>query len=103
MLSENRNMILAIVLSAIVLLGWQYYFAIPQVEQQKREAAHKQQQTQQQAKQPSASGTPAPAPAPDTPVTPQQNGAVQPGTLTRAQALAATPRVPIDTPFVKGS
>jgi len=100
-LSENRNMILAIVLSAIVLLGWQYFFAIPQVEQQKREAAQKQQQIQQQAKQPSTGGTPAPAPG--TSATSQQNGTVQPGTLTRSQALAASPRVPIDTPFVKGS
>jgi YidC/Oxa1 family membrane protein insertase len=32
-------MILAIVLSAAVLLGWQYFFALPQVERQKHEAA----------------------------------------------------------------
>ena len=29
---DNRNMILAVVLSAIVLLGWQYFIAGPQLE-----------------------------------------------------------------------
>lgn len=96
-------MILAIVLSAAVLLGWQYFFALPQVERQKQEAAQKQaqQQTQQvQPQQPSGGGaTPAPANKPGAP----QSGMPQPGSVTRAQALAASPRVAIDTPFVKGS
>src|SRR5581483_3384237 len=89
-------MILAIVLSAIVLIGWQYFFAIPQIEQQKREATQHQ-QTQQQAQQPAA-GKPSTT-APGAP----QAGATVPGTVTREQALAASPRVQIDTPFVKGS
>jgi YidC/Oxa1 family membrane protein insertase len=96
-------MILAIVLSAAVLLGWQYFFALPQVERQKHEAAQKQaqQQTQQAQpqQQPSAGMTPAPAGKPGTP----QSTIAQPGSVTRAQALAATPRIPIETPFVKGS
>ena len=37
-MSENRNLILAIVLSAAVLFGWQYFVAGPQMQAQK--AAH---------------------------------------------------------------
>ncbi len=96
-MNENRNMILAIVLSAIVLIGWQYFFAIPQIEQQKREAAQHQQTQQQTQQQPSAS-----KPSVTAPGAPQ-DGATVPGTVTREQALAASPRVPIETPFVKGS
>ena len=29
-MTDNKNTILAIVLSALVLLGWQYFFAVPQ-------------------------------------------------------------------------
>lgn len=43
-MSDNRNTILAVVLSGLVLLGWQYFFNIPQMEKQR--AA---QQAQQQA------------------------------------------------------
>ena len=47
----NRNMILAIVLSIIVLFGWQFFVAGPQMERAQREAqlAAQQQQAQQQA------------------------------------------------------
>ena len=31
-MSDQKNMILAIVLSAMVLLGWQFFFNIPQAE-----------------------------------------------------------------------
>ena len=35
MMGENRNYILAIALSLIILIGWQYFYAIPQMEKQK--------------------------------------------------------------------
>ena len=35
---DNRNMILAIVLSVIVLFGWQFFIAGPQLEQAQRRA-----------------------------------------------------------------
>ena len=52
--TDNKNMLLAIVLSAIVLIGWQYFFAAPQMQKQK------QIEQQQQAEQ-------APRPAPGVP------------------------------------
>jgi len=51
---NDKNTIIAIVLSAIVLLGWQYFVGMPQMEKQRQEAALKQ---QQQAPAPSATPT----------------------------------------------
>ena len=45
---DNKNTIIAIVLSAIVLLGWQYFIGMPQMEKQRQEALLKQQQQAQQ-------------------------------------------------------
>jgi len=109
-MADNRNTILAIVLSLIVLLGWQYFIAQPQLERQ-RELA--QQQQAAQSEQVSADGTPAPQ-APGAVPTPGQGsastGASVPGSatpatagMTREQAVAATSRVVIDTPRVAGS
>ena len=45
-MSENRNTIIAIVLSALVLIAWQYFYNIPQME--KDRAAHQAQSELQQ-------------------------------------------------------
>jgi len=114
---NDKNTIIAIVLSAIVLIGWQFFIGGPQVERQKQEALLKQQQQQQQTPAPGTSTTtPAPAPgspAPGTPGTapvPGQAGApAAPGqpaaaqVQTRETVLAASPRIAIDTPRLKGS
>ncbi|KAF0118978.1 MAG: preprotein translocase subunit YidC, partial [Xanthobacteraceae bacterium] len=44
-MADNRNYILAIALSILVLVGWQYFVGMPQVERQ-REAQRQQQQQQ---------------------------------------------------------
>ncbi len=54
---QNRNTILAVILSGMVLLGWQYFFVAPQME--KQQAAQKAQQQAQQTQQPQAPGAPA--------------------------------------------
>jgi YidC/Oxa1 family membrane protein insertase len=108
---NDKNTIIAIVLSAIVLIGWQFFIGGPQVERQKQEALLKQQQQQQQTPAPGTpSTTPAPgsAPAPGTiaqPGAPQAPGQAAPPaqTQTREAVLAAGPRVQVDTPRLKGS
>ena len=45
-MTDQKNTLLAIVLSALVLIGWQIFFGMPQVEKQKQA---QQQQTQQPA------------------------------------------------------
>ena len=101
MKEDNRNLLLAIVMSVVVLLGWQFFYGVPQMEKQKQIA----QQTQQaQSQQAPATGS---TPAPSTPGQPA--GSAAPGTAapqqigTREQALAAGPRVKIDTPKIAGS
>jgi YidC/Oxa1 family membrane protein insertase len=99
-MSENRNMVLAIALSALVLFGWQYFVGMPQVEKQKEAARVQQtQQAQQQGKQPAQPVPGQPAPAAGTP----QSGSAPVGAMTRAAALTASPRIAIETPHIKGS
>jgi YidC/Oxa1 family membrane protein insertase len=94
---NNRNFILAIVLSIAVLFVWQHFF-MPTPPKPDPQQTAQQQQPQQPA--PAQPGTPQPggmgAPAPQAP--PGQAPA-----KTRAEALGGTERIPIDTPSLKGS
>src|SRR5580693_5389754 len=98
-MNDHKNTILAFVLSLIVVVGWEYYFAKPEMEKQ---AQTQQDQTQPNVAQP---GTPAPgtpAPGANAPAAPNAPSA-QPVTQTRATVIAASPRVAIDTPRLHGS
>jgi YidC/Oxa1 family membrane protein insertase len=114
-MADQKNTLLAIVLSVIVLVGWQYFFASPQLEKQKQ--IQQQQQAQQQTKTgPQGPQTPSTAPTgPQSPSVPQAPntqaqapnvpGTVQrPTAMTRDQVLAASgTRVQIETPRIRGS
>ncbi|MGB6541382.1 MAG: membrane protein insertase YidC, partial [Xanthobacteraceae bacterium] len=65
---EHRNTILAVVLSLIVVVGWQYFVGYPQMEKQRHEALLKQQEQTQQ--QPSAATPATPGPQAGTPPVP---------------------------------
>ena len=60
-MTDQKNTILAIVLSALVLIGWQIYFGIPQMEKQKQV---QQKQAQQQVQQQKPGAPPQPSTAP---------------------------------------
>jgi len=92
-MTDHKNTILAFVLSLIVVIGWEYYFARPEMEKQ----AQQQEQTQPNGAQPST-----PAPGASAPTAPNAPSA-QPPTQTRAAVIAASPRVTIDTPRLHGS
>jgi YidC/Oxa1 family membrane protein insertase len=102
-MNDQKNTLLAIVLSAIVLIGWQIYFGVPQMEKQKQA---QQQQTQPAPGAPQPPGTTPPQTStPPVPGTAPQ-GPGQGGTVTgqsREAALAASPRVRIETPSLSGS
>jgi len=115
-MNDQKNMILAIVLSAIVLIGWQYFVGLPQMEKQKQEALLKQQQQKTQVQQPGTPGQPVPQPGqpaqpgqpgpqaqPGAPAVPGAAVAVPGQPITRAAVIAATPRVMIETPLLRGS
>ena len=92
---NNRNFILAIVLSLAVLIGWQYFIAQPQIERAREEAA--QLEAQQPPALPGAAAVPGAPVAAQVPLPPAAVAA------TRAEALGVSPRIPIDTPSVTGS
>jgi YidC/Oxa1 family membrane protein insertase len=112
-MSEHKNTILAIVLSLLVVVGWQYFIGYPQMERQRQEAQLKQQQQQSQTQSGAAqsdsgqSGTPQPgaaAPAPEVPGTPTAgNASAQAQAASREAVIGASPRVTIDTPRLGGS
>jgi YidC/Oxa1 family membrane protein insertase len=99
---EHKNTILAIVLSLIVVIGWQYFVGYPQMEKQRHEALLKQQQQHEQVQPrpatPAAPAAPAPGPAAGAPAT-----AAPPPAHSRAAVIAASPRVPIATARLNGS
>jgi YidC/Oxa1 family membrane protein insertase len=102
MKEDNRNLLLAITLSVVVLFGWQYFYGVPQMEKQKQIAQQNQQAQSQTAPVPAPGAAPVPGAAPGQTVAP----AVAPATgavLTRDQALAQSPRVRIETPKIAGS
>jgi YidC/Oxa1 family membrane protein insertase len=37
-MTDNRNTILAVILSGLVLIAWQYFYNVPQMEKQRVEA-----------------------------------------------------------------
>jgi YidC/Oxa1 family membrane protein insertase len=102
-MTDNKNTILAIVLSALVLLGWQYFFAVPQ-EKARQEQLQAQQQ-KQSSPAPAQPGQPVQPPAQAG--APQVPGQASPPTaaipVDRTAALAASPRVPIATGSLQGS
>ena len=103
-MTDQKNTILAIALSALVLIAWQYFVGLPQMEKQKQEAQLKaqQQQVQTPAQQPGQT-----APAAQGGAQPQLSGQGAAPTiaqqLSREAALKASPRVLIDTPRLSGS
>jgi YidC/Oxa1 family membrane protein insertase len=89
-MNNNKNLILAFALSALVLFGWQYFVAMPQMKaDQARQAALSHQEKK------------APAAAPGASLSLPSGGV---GHVGREAALAAEgQRVAIDTPMVDGS
>src|SRR3954451_12605188 len=103
-MTDNRNTILAVILSGLVLIAWQYFYNVPQMERQRV-----LQQTQAELAKPAPQATPgSTTPQPNTP-TPSANApaANQPASaaaiVARDTAIAATPRIKISTPRLSGS
>ncbi|TYC49489.1 membrane protein insertase YidC [Rhodobacterales bacterium] len=105
-MSDNRNTILAIVLSLVVLLGWQYFVAAPQLERQQAEQ-QEQQQDAEAARQLEGGGNPnAPQPSASSggdASAPSQAAGSPASFASREQSLASSDRVGIDTSHLEGS
>ncbi len=97
---NNTNTIIAIVLSALVLFVWQFFYVIPQQKQHeelRRQAQATQAQVMPAPPAPGQAGAPAAGAAPEVPAPPVAES------KTREEAIASAPRVPIETPRLTGS
>ncbi len=105
-MENNKNFILAIALSLAVLLGWQYFYVKPMNE---RARLQQQLEAQLNPPKPATQGTPGDANAPTASNTPGGTPSLsqQPPQATsygnREAAIAASPRVAIDSPALLGS
>jgi YidC/Oxa1 family membrane protein insertase len=82
-LPDQKNFILAIVLSMAIIFVWQYFFAVPQAKKAEQVAQQQVEAVQQS----------------QVPGTPAADG----GVVARDVAIAATPRLPIETSELIGS
>src|SRR3954447_14144316 len=102
-MTDNRNTILAVILSGLVLIAWQYFYNVPQMERQRA-----LQQTQAELTKPAPQAAPGTTPQAGTPA-PSANApaATQPASTTqvvaRDAAIAGSPRIRISTPRLTGS
>ncbi len=100
-MDENRNVIIAAVLAMAILFGWQYFVAGPQLEkaQQQAEFAAAQQQAQTDS---AALATPSAEAVGEADAVPASTSQVN-KYETREAAVAASPRIGINTKDLAGS
>jgi len=96
---NQKNLLLAIVLSLAVLLAWQFFYVAPRQEQERQARLRQEQTKAKEQPVPSAPKTdqpvqPSVAPAPSTAMAPA---------MTRQEALDKSTRVSIEAPSLKGS
>jgi YidC/Oxa1 family membrane protein insertase len=97
---DQKNFIVAIVLSVAIIMGWQYIFPA------KHPTPQQQQTTEQSASNAPASGQTGGqtgAQPPSAPGVPSSGQAKPEQVMTREEALAASPRVTFNTPQLIGS
>jgi YidC/Oxa1 family membrane protein insertase len=108
-MGDHKNTILAVVLSLLVVVGWQYFIGYPQMEKQRQQAELKQQeQSQTQPGATNRAGTDQPVtangPSAEAPgVANTTAPSAQPQAATREAVIKSTPRVAVDTPRLGGS
>jgi YidC/Oxa1 family membrane protein insertase len=117
-MNDQKNTILAVVLSGIVLIIWQYFIGMPQMEKQRQIALQQAQEHAQTVPgtQPAPGGAPVqqppgttapqvPGTAPPAPGQPSPAPQAQPQPLqpSREAIIGASPRISIDTPNLHGS
>src|SRR6195256_4278099 len=106
-MTYTRTTDLAVILSGLVLIGWQYFYNMPQMEKQ-RAAERAQSELVKPAAQGGGTTTPTTTPQTDAAPSPSANApaANQPASaapVSRDTAIASAPRIKIDTPRVSGS
>jgi YidC/Oxa1 family membrane protein insertase len=95
---NQKNLLLAIILSVAVLLGWQVFYANPKLKEEQERLRRSQQETAERT-----TGVPSPgSQAPSAPGVSPPGRPTAPA-LTREAALGRSPRIAIETPSLRGS
>jgi YidC/Oxa1 family membrane protein insertase len=103
-MENNRNFFITIALSVLILTLWQVFYMNPRIESQ-REAARIEAEQAEEAQTPrpdTPPGTAADVPGTPSPAVPGDAAGV-PGGSSRADVLASSNRIEIDTPRLAGS
>jgi YidC/Oxa1 family membrane protein insertase len=101
---DTRNLFLAIALSVLVMAAWQYFYAGPLYQRQhpaQTQGSQTEASTSRPASEAQPGATAASPPGAPAATPPGAPAASAPGTVN--EALAASPRVMIDTPSIGGS
>ena len=96
-MGDQKNMLIAIALSLAILLGFQFFYEFPRMEQERARQAEIEAQQQTQPDQPRA---------PDTALVPDGVPVASDAEVSAAQRRAtieSVPRIGIDTPTIRGS
>lgn len=102
---DQRNLIIAIVLSIGIVLGFEFFYNLPRLEREKALEAQRAASAPTETTQPAPSATAPTAPAAPSTASPGTAPAVPGATAAAAPAVppAQQPRVKIETPSVSGS
>jgi YidC/Oxa1 family membrane protein insertase len=101
---DQKNLFLAMGLSLIVIMGWNYFYSGPQVNQARETQAQVDKSPAQDVARGDKTTAPAlPAGSSPTAASETVTEAAPTVALTREAAIASSPRIAIDTPSIKGS
>jgi YidC/Oxa1 family membrane protein insertase len=99
-MGDNRNLLIAILLSILIFVGWQHFVVTPRMEAEK---ARQQATAEQQGKTPAAPGSEGAARLPEVGTNGSTGPTITPTVLAEADALAQSPRLKIQSDQVDGS
>ena len=102
-MGAHKNTILAVVLSILVVVGWQLLIGYPQMQRQRQEAQLKQQEQAQVQPGATQPGVTPSGQTPQAPGLPSATLSPQAQAASREAVIGTTPRVAIDTPRLGGS
>ncbi|MEZ5782904.1 MAG: membrane protein insertase YidC [Rhizobiaceae bacterium] len=98
-MEKNRNFFITIALSVLILTLWQVFYMNPRIERERELAQIEADRAAQQNPAQTTNNIPTTPVAPGTSVPGTDGATVE----NRAQAIAASPRVEIDTPSIAGT
>ena len=100
---DNKNLFLAIGLSLLVIIGWNWFYGVPQIDKARQTQSQLQSGGQPPGAPPNATTPASPGSQADNSGLPPSLGGAPEAHKTRDAALADSPRVKIDTKALAGS